>query len=59
VDGAVDAIRRGAYDYISKPYDVNAISWWWTGRCGIAGWRPRTAPEAEIARSTRSRTWSP
>src|SRR5256884_3521354 len=25
VDGAVDAIRRGAYDYISKPYDVNAI----------------------------------
>jgi DNA-binding NtrC family response regulator len=25
VDGAVDAIRRGAYDYISKPYDVNNI----------------------------------
>src|SRR5919197_6111264 len=25
IDGAVDAIRRGAYDYISKPYDVNAI----------------------------------
>src|SRR5260370_10425802 len=25
VDGAVDAIRRGAYDHISKPYDVNAI----------------------------------
>jgi len=25
VDGAVEAIRRGAYDYISKPYDVNAI----------------------------------
>ncbi len=25
VDGAVDAIRRGAYDYISKPYDLNAI----------------------------------
>src|SRR6267142_797634 len=25
VDGAVDAIQRGAYDYISKPYDVNAI----------------------------------
>jgi two-component system, NtrC family, response regulator AtoC len=25
VDGAMDAIRRGAYDYISKPYDVNAI----------------------------------
>src|SRR5438477_6914852 len=25
VDGAVDAIRRGAYDYTSKPYDVNAI----------------------------------
>ena len=25
VDGAVDAIRRGAYDYISKPYDVAAI----------------------------------
>jgi DNA-binding NtrC family response regulator len=25
VDGAVDAIRRGAYDYISKPYDVNSI----------------------------------
>src|SRR3954465_5644585 len=25
VDGAVDAIRRGAYDYISKPYDVSAI----------------------------------
>ena len=23
VDGAVEAIRRGAYDYISKPYDVN------------------------------------
>src|SRR3954464_12428452 len=25
VDGAVDAIRRGAYDYISKPYQVDAI----------------------------------
>src|SRR5919204_718228 len=25
VDGAVEAIRRGAYDYISKPYDLNAI----------------------------------
>jgi DNA-binding NtrC family response regulator len=25
VDGAVDAIRRGAYDYISKPYDVTGI----------------------------------
>jgi two-component system, NtrC family, response regulator AtoC len=25
VDGAVEAIRRGAYDYISKPYDVNSI----------------------------------
>jgi DNA-binding NtrC family response regulator len=25
VDGAMDAIRRGAYDYISKPYDVGAI----------------------------------
>src|SRR5438477_2316327 len=25
VDGAVDAIRRGAYDYISKPYDVAQI----------------------------------
>src|SRR5438105_12995792 len=25
VDGAVDAIRRGAYDYISKPYHVNAL----------------------------------
>ena len=25
VDGAVDAIRRGTYDYISKPYDVAAI----------------------------------
>ncbi|HEY3449818.1 MAG TPA: sigma-54 dependent transcriptional regulator [Myxococcales bacterium] len=25
VDGAVDAIQRGAYDYISKPYDVDQI----------------------------------
>src|SRR5256886_9226158 len=25
IDGAVEAIRRGAYDFISKPYDVNAI----------------------------------
>ncbi len=25
VDGAVDAIKRGAYDYISKPYDVAAV----------------------------------
>src|ERR671926_140611 len=25
IDGAVDAIRRGAYDYISKPYQVDAI----------------------------------
>jgi len=25
IDGAVDAIRRGATDYISKPYDVDAI----------------------------------
>ncbi len=25
IDGAVEAIGRGAYDYISKPYDVDAI----------------------------------
>jgi len=25
VDGAVEAIRRGAFDYVSKPYDVDAI----------------------------------
>jgi two-component system, NtrC family, response regulator AtoC len=26
VEGAVEAIRRGAFDYISKPYDVDAIA---------------------------------
>ncbi len=25
VDGAVEAIRRGAFDYISKPYDIDAV----------------------------------
>jgi DNA-binding NtrC family response regulator len=25
IDGAMEAIRRGAFDYISKPYDVDAI----------------------------------
>ena len=25
IDGAVDAIRRGAYDYIAKPYSLDAI----------------------------------
>ncbi len=25
IDGAMDAIRRGAFDYISKPYDVDQI----------------------------------
>jgi two-component system, NtrC family, response regulator AtoC len=25
IDGAMDAIRRGAFDYISKPYDVDGI----------------------------------
>jgi DNA-binding NtrC family response regulator len=25
IDGAIDAIRRGAFDYISKPYDVDGI----------------------------------
>jgi DNA-binding NtrC family response regulator len=25
IDGAVDAIRKGAFDYISKPYDVDQI----------------------------------
>ena len=25
IDGAVDAIRQGAFDYISKPYDVDQI----------------------------------
>src|SRR5512133_14973 len=25
VDGAVEAIRRGAFDYVSKPYDVGAV----------------------------------
>jgi DNA-binding NtrC family response regulator len=25
VDGAVDAIRQGAFDYLSKPYEVDAI----------------------------------
>jgi DNA-binding NtrC family response regulator len=26
IEGAVEAIRRGAFDYISKPYDVDAIA---------------------------------
>ncbi|HVO19682.1 MAG TPA: sigma-54 dependent transcriptional regulator [Anaeromyxobacter sp.] len=25
VEGAVDAIRRGAFDYLAKPYDVDAV----------------------------------
>ena len=25
IDGAVEAIRRGAFDYVSKPYDIDAI----------------------------------
>jgi DNA-binding NtrC family response regulator len=25
IDGAVDAIRRGAFDYLAKPYDIDAI----------------------------------
>jgi DNA-binding NtrC family response regulator len=25
VDGAVEAIRRGAFDYVSKPYEVDAV----------------------------------
>ncbi len=25
VDGAVEAIRRGAFDYVSKPYDIDAV----------------------------------
>jgi len=25
VDGAVEAIRRGAFDYVSKPYDVDTV----------------------------------
>src|SRR5512143_2059432 len=25
VDGAVEAIQRGAFDYVSKPYDVDAV----------------------------------
>jgi len=25
IDGAVEAIRRGAFDYVSKPYDVDGI----------------------------------
>src|ERR1041385_7055886 len=26
VDGAVEAMRRGAYDYISKPFDMDEIA---------------------------------
>ncbi len=26
VDGAVEAIRRGAFDYVSKPYDLDAVT---------------------------------
>jgi len=25
VDGAVEAIKRGAFDYVSKPYDIDAV----------------------------------
>ena len=60
IDGAVEAIRRGAFDYLSKPYDVDAIKL-------RGGARPRAAPArarrtarsgASCATSTGSRTRS-
>ena len=60
VDGAVEAIRRGAFDYVSKPYDVDAVQLTVARaleqRAARRG-EPRAAP-ASCATSTASRTWS-
>jgi len=55
VDGAVDAIRRGASDYTSKPYYVNAIKLVVSDAAGTAieaPWRLVTAPHPPAAGGT-------
>jgi two-component system response regulator AtoC len=52
VEGAVQAIRRGAYDYLSKPYDVDAIRLV-VSRC--LAQRALAAENAELRRQVREK----
>jgi len=36
ISTALEAIRRGAYDYILKPFEKDQLSWASGARCSIA-----------------------
>ena len=54
VDTAVQALKRGAYDYITKPVDPMSCPIWWRTPWNISGRAPRWRVCAKIWKS-RSR----
>ena len=62
VDGAIDAIRQGAIDYLLKPIDPEVLRTGSGGSRSIAGWRSRVANRSGSRASrcsTRSTRTSP
>jgi DNA-binding NtrC family response regulator len=43
IESAVEAIKLGAYDYLTKPIIDDEFAWWWNARCTSrpSSWRTR------------------
>jgi DNA-binding NtrC family response regulator len=53
VETAIDAMKRGAYDYVLKPFKLDEVVHVVSAASRSSGWRPRTCASARRCRSTR------
>ena len=56
---AIEAMRRGAYDYLTKPFDLDDVLLTLSGPCGSGSWRKRSGrcgPRRARTRAARSST---
>ena len=59
IDTAVEAMRCGAYDYLTKPIDRERFLWRWRKHSNVTPWRSKTSSSRIVSKPGRvSIIWS-